>query len=167
MLNFLRETVAGKTIDQLRTDGVLRVKRTQRRMDLLAAKLHTVGAVNLPLPNVVAMREIARLDASDILAFTMDAVWILHVQCDEDALFLRGSERERAIIRFWTKRPAAGISEYYIALMETLRALEKKSSSFWTAMLKQTQELMTSMTPPNSSSSPKPTDNPSATSSSN
>lgn len=147
-----------------KVDKVLSSKRTQQRAELLSRKMHVVGTIALPIPNVVAQQLIERLDITEMNRFTCETIFILTHQMHEDILFLEGLDRERAIAKVVKQIHAHELPLYYIAIREMLDMLEKKTASYSTKMQSRMAGLMQQL---NSSSSPKPTANPSATGSTN
>lgn len=154
--NIVSETFKGKTAEDLVSD-----KRKQKRIDLLAMKMHTVGAVSLPLPNLMAFQLISKLDTEDSLNFTMESLYILQNQTCGDALFTKGIERQVAITEFVKDIKAHEWTAYYVCIREMLEELEKKTISSSMKMTETAQNLISQAT---SLFSQKPTDNPSPTS---
>lgn len=136
-------------------------QRSEERIELLLRKTHQVGKIVINIPTIFSLGLIQKLDHSNLLDFTCEALFILHHQHNEDLLFSRGDDRERAKLRLLSHIPATKLPDYYVAIMETLEATEKKSARSSQALLNQTQQLISQL---HSSPSPTNPDNPSDTS---
>lgn len=123
------------------------------RIKLLLQKTHTVGRITLPIPNQSAFMYILTLkdklnisesseNAAALARWVMESVWLLSVQNDLDKYFLDGDERERAITAFWIKRVYLRFDEYYVALIDLLQAMEKKSLNSSQAMTDEAADLI-------------------------
>lgn len=140
---------------------------TNRRINDLLTKTHTVGKITLPIPNLIAaqqMRQIEQLRQTDPLAWLMECLFILHNQTSSDALFLRGSEREHAIAAHSQKISAFDASPYMVALLELHTAIEKKNMLSVESMENQVKILQNEISRLASSPLPKQPDTPSSTS---
>lgn len=165
------EAARGKQ-NKFRGDALADAKRRTERINLLLRATHTTGSVVLPIPQMVVYQQIMTLRErlnlnvespapSAIQQWVIESCWMLSVQTGLEEYYLEGAERQRAIHRFWHNIPATRFAEYYIALMDILDMLEKKSQTFSMTMMNDLQSLIRQRT---SSSSAKPSDGPSASS---
>lgn len=136
-------------------------KHSIERIDLLMRKTHTVGSVTINIPNIVAASLIQKLDKSDPVFWTVECMYILHHQRNEDLLFLQGNDRLKEQIRLFGDIPHAEFPKYYIAICETLDAVEKKSRIYSREYLQRVANMTSQL---NSSPSPTNPDSPSDTS---
>ena len=139
-------------------------QRSLERIDLLLRKTHQVGNITLNIPNIVATSLIQKLDRADPVHWTVEVLYILHHQRHEDKLFLTGNDRLAEQIRLFSEIDATEFPKYYVAIVEMLDAVEKKSQS----CSREYQARLANMTSQlNSSPSPANPDSPSNTTPSN
>lgn len=139
-------------------------KRSIDRIDLLLRKTHTVGKVTVNIPNIVAGTLIQKLDKSDPVAWTVECMYILHHQRNDEMLFLSGNDRLAEQIKLFGDIPHAEFPKFYVAICETLDAVEKKSLLCSREYLQRVANMTSQL---NSSPSPTNQDSPSDTSQQN
>lgn len=154
-----REFVHGNKSDTLNDP-----QRQANRQRLLTLKTHQVGRVILPLPNIVALQLIEQISTENPLNFVCECLYILRHQQNDDALFLAGEERRVRMAAVLRDVRADEFPAYYVAILEMLAHIKKKTQSYSQTLTQQTEDLIQQL---NLSSSPKPTDNPSNTGSPN
>ena len=151
-MNMARESALGRL--RPRSDH----SRTAERLQLLAMKVHQVGPISLPLPNIVALQLLIALDCSNEghVDYVAEAIFILRNQINDDTLFLKGEARRRAMVNCLKDIMAADLPHYILAIREMLDFVQKKSLNSLTTMT-QTTETLTRQAA--SFFSPKPSDN--------
>ena len=138
--------------------------KSAKRIECLARKMHTVGKISLPIPNIVALQLILKLGTENILDFTLESLYILFNQTEEDNLFLQGTARDIRMAKLFKQIHAHQVPQYYLCLREMLAEIEKKNLNSAQQMKQMAELLISRATSPDF---PKPLDNPSDTSSLN
>lgn len=161
-IELTRRILVERMPEFLKTENMRRLHKQRRTLEL-AQKVHRCGVAVLPLPNFAALTEIERLECveGEELEFIAECIFILSNQTNEDVLFLRGPERRKAVYAACKNIHAHNAADYLACIREMLDAVKKKQIFSHRRVTQQVQTLTQQIS---SLLSPKPSDNPPATS---